>query len=55
MSDVETLFNSQNLKMLCQCRKQGFVETIFNVKFLSREICVRCRDKSEFGVSDVEV
>ena len=31
------------------------VETIFNVKFLSQEICVRCWDMSEVGVSDVEV
>ena len=27
----------------------------FNVKFLSQEICVRCRDMSEVRVSDVEV
>ena len=31
------------------------VGAIFNVKFLSQEICVRCRDMSEVGVSDVEV
>ena len=40
MSDVETLYNSQNLKMPCQCWKQGFV---------------RCRDMSEVGVSVLEV
>ena len=31
------------------------VGTILNVKFLSQEICVRCRDMSEVGVSDVKV
>ena len=31
------------------------VGTIFDIKLLSQEICVRCRDMSEVGVSDVEV
>ena len=31
------------------------VGTFFNVKFLSQDICVRCRDMLEVGVSDVEV
>ena len=31
------------------------VGTIINVKFLSQEICVKCQDMSEVGVSDDEV
>ena len=31
------------------------IGTYFNVKFLSQEICVRCWDMLEVGVSDVEV
>ena len=31
------------------------VGAIFNVKFLSQEICVICQDMSKVGVSDVEV
>ena len=41
MSDVETLYNSQDLKMPCQCRGLSDVGTFFNVKFLSQDICVR--------------
>ena len=45
------------LKCQVIVRNRGLsdVGTIFNVKFLSQEICVRSRDMSEVGVSDVEV
>ena len=42
MSDVETHYNSEDLKMQCHCGNRGLsdVGTILNVKFLSQEICV---------------
>ena len=45
------------LKCHVSVRNRGLsdVVTIFDVKSLSQEICVRYRDMSEVGVSDVEV
>ena len=43
MSDVETLYNNQDLKMPCHCRKQGFVKCrdIFHCKSLYTYIFIR--------------
>ena len=54
MSDVETLNNNYDIKV-SETGVLSDVGTIFNVKFLSHEICVGCPDMSEVGVSDVEV
>ena len=50
MSDVGTLYSSQDLSMPRQCWKQGLSDVGKFLK-LSQEICVRSWDMLEVGVS----